>query len=67
MFFGIGSAISSIIMGKIIDCTSSKKAIWMNLITLVLTLAMTIINLNDSEYRFSIMTAFMWGFEDGVI
>jgi predicted MFS family arabinose efflux permease len=44
-FFGIGSACSAIIMGKIIDHTSSKKAIIINLIIMVATAIISIYNI----------------------
>lgn len=68
MFFGIGQAISGILMGKIIDLTSSKKACFVNVLFMGLTLAVSIINIKMLEYGWiSYVTCLLWGMQDGVV
>ena len=67
MFFGFGSVVSSIVMGYIIDCTSSKKAIVFNLVCLAFTLVVQVNNIWNNDYKFAILATFTWGFQDGAI
>ena len=47
MFFGIGSALSSIFMGRVIDYTSSKKSVVVNIFIMILTAFVSIKNVED--------------------
>ena len=67
MFFGIGSVISSIIMGYIIDMTSPKSAIIYNLICVVFTIIMAVNSIWYNNYNFSIFSIFVWGILNGAI
>lgn len=62
MFFGIGSACSAIIMGKIIDYSSSKKAIFVNILIMGATAYISIKNIKTAEFgTISHLTCFIWG------
>lgn len=68
MFFGIGSACSAIIMGKIIDHSSSKKAILVNILVMALTAYISIVNIKTGEFgTISHLTCFIWGLQDGIV
>ena len=72
MFFGLGSMISSILMGYLIDFTNSRKAIVFNVLCLVATLVISFINFQNykdgkAKYKLAIGLSFTWGFSDGVI
>jgi uncharacterized membrane protein YcfT len=61
-FFGIGSSFSAICMGRIIDQTSSKKAILVNMLIMVGTSLVSIKNINNDYFgTYSHLTAFIWG------
>ena len=55
-------------MGRIIDRTSSKKATTVNIIFMVLTLAISVINVNNMAFGWiSYVTCLLWGIQDGVV
>ena len=62
MFFGLGSMISSILMGYLIDFTNSRKAIVFNVFCVVATLVISYFNFKKNEYNLAIATSFTWGF-----
>ena len=67
-FFGIGSSFSAIIMGRIIDHSSSKNAIFVNIVIMVGTGIISIININNAYFgNISHLTAFIWGLQDGIV
>jgi predicted MFS family arabinose efflux permease len=68
MFFGIGSAFSSILMGRIIDAMTSRKAVCINVIILIGTAVASIKNVQDGQFGvFSHVTSLVWGLQDGII
>ena len=53
---------SAIIMGRIIDYTSSKKAIAVNMLIMAATAIFSIINIDNGYFgTISHLTAFVWG------
>ena len=67
-FFGFGSSISAIIMGRIIDYTSSRKAIVVNMLIMVVTAIVSIYNIDNGYFgTISHLTAFVWGLQDGIV
>ena len=55
-------------MGKIIDHTSSKKAIIVNIIIMIGTALISIYNIENATFGpISHITAFIWGLQDGIV
>eukprot|EP00356_Strombidium_inclinatum_P000198 CAMPEP_0170512350 /NCGR_PEP_ID=MMETSP0208-20121228/66800_1 /TAXON_ID=197538 /ORGANISM="Strombidium inclinatum, Strain S3" /LENGTH=266 /DNA_ID=CAMNT_0010795969 /DNA_START=1259 /DNA_END=2056 /DNA_ORIENTATION=+ len=68
MFFGLGHVVAGLTMGKIIDATSSRKAIAVNVLALAVTIGLTLTMLVQMEFNWlTFLTLFMWGYQEGVI
>ena len=68
IFLGIGETISGLTMGRFIDKFGSRWACYLNLLVLLATILVSIVNIKHAEYGYmSYITCFFWGFQDGIV
>ena len=68
VFFGLGEVICGAIMGYVNDKVGAKKTCLVNIIIIIITTALTILNLYELEYNFlTFVVCFMWGFQDAAV
>lgn len=68
ILLGVGQAISGIVMGRLVDTFGSKSTVFVNLVVLVLTIMISLWNIEQGEFNWrSYLTCFAWGFFDGIV
>ena len=68
VYFGVGQAISGILMGKLVDIYGSKKTVFLNVISLIVTIVVQYFSLETPEFdTYSYLSCLFWGISDGFV